>query len=232
MKLRKPHLIYPWITLFITLAIPLLTYLYNSVPGARGSSLALWITSPFNVTYELQNANGLFYNYILVVIVYLAVELYSRNMADLVGRNSLIRSAFLLSVLSSYIISAAVWFSVGFPSSGTSVIAFNLLLFAAFETYDSELINRLSERRQGMKRTLEVVSIAILALLIMVSALLFMYLNGNSFWYIHMAGGLIFAPIYLLYLNRGVRPKFDAFVEGTETGVERDLKGIIKKKEQ
>lgn len=227
MKIRKLHVIYPWVTLFITIAIPLLTYLYNTLPALQESSLALWLTSPFNITYEMQGSNGLLYNYFFVVAVYLLVELYSRNLADLEGRGSLLRNAFLLSLLSSYIISACVWMGTGYPSSGSSVMGFNILLFASFETYDSELINRMSEKRQGARRTLEIVSATIVVLLVIVSSLIFMYLNGNNFWYVHLTGGALFVPLYLLYLNRWIRPRFDAAVEGIEARLGMRLKGIV-----
>jgi hypothetical protein len=223
MEERRFHFAFPWITLYIALIIVLFTYIYASLPFGMQNGFALWITSPFNIFYEMQSANGLFYNYFLVILIYLLVELYTRNTADLKHRVALIRNAAIFSVFSSYVVSAIIWAGVGFPSSGTSIIAFNVLLFAAFETYDSELIKRMSERRVGIKRTLEISSIVFVVLLVMVSMLLFIYLNGNTFWYVHIAGGMVFAPIYYIYLSYRIRWKVDEFEEKLEKDVEEDL---------
>lgn len=222
MEARRFHFSFPWITLYIALLIPLFTYGYAGLPGSLQNVYSLWLTSPFNISYELQN-NGFLYNYVLVLIICLLVELYTRNIADLEGRDSIIRNAFLFSVLSSYVTSAIIWAYVGFPSSGTSIIAFNGLIFAAFETYDSELIMRMSEGRLGLGRMFEISSIVFIALAMILSMILFIYLNGNSFWYVHIIGGVIFAPLYYVYLTRWVRPHIDALEEKLEKEAKEDL---------
>lgn len=223
MEERRFHFAFPWITLYIAVLIPLFTYAYAQLPSAMQNGLVLWISSPFNIFYETQNAGSLFYNYILVVLVYLLVEIYSRNIADLKGRVSLMRNAAIFSILSSYIVAAIIWLEVGFPSSGTSIIAFNVILFSTFETYDSELIRRMSEGREDAKHMLEIASFAFIVLVVLVSMLLFIYLNMNRFWYVHIAGGAIFAPLYYIYLSRWVRPKIDALEEKLEKDVEKDI---------
>jgi hypothetical protein len=221
------HFRFPWTTIYIAILVPLITFLYNQAPAAWHTSLLVWLTSPFNITYELQG-NGILYNYAFLVVIYLIVELYTRNLAHLKGRVALIRNAGLLSVLASYIAAALVWWHTGFPSSGTSILAFNVLIFAAFETYDAELIKRMSERGERFRRKLEIASLSFVALLLMISAILFIYLNGNQFWYIHILGGIIFGAGYYLYLNGWVRPRIDRFEEVLEEDVERDLKEVGK----
>ena len=213
---------FPWTTTYIAVLVPLITFLYNQAPVAWHTGLLVWLTSPFNITYEMQG-NGILYNYAFLVVIYLAVELYTRNLAHLKGRIALIRNAGLLSVLASYVAAALVWWHTGFPSSGTSILAFNVLIFAAFETYDTELIKRMSERGEHFRRRLEIASLSFVALLLMISAILFIYLNGNQFWYIHILGGMVFGASYYIYLNRWVRPRIDRFEEVLEEDVEHDL---------
>lgn len=224
MRRRGFHFNFPWITLYIAILIPLSTMAYAALPKSLQGGVALWISSPFNITYELGNVSSFFYNYLLVVFIYLFAELYTRNIADMKGRVSLIRNAFLFSVLASYIVSAIVWNFVGLPSSGTSIMAFNVLIFSAFETYDSELIRRMSERRQAQHRALEIISLVFAALVIILSMLFFIYLNENGYWYVHIAGGALFALIYPIYLIKWVRPRLDALEEKLEKDVENDLK--------
>ncbi len=223
----------PWTTIYVALIIPLLTTIYLSLPGTpQGSyaqmishSFVLFLTSPFNISYEMAN-NGVIYNYVLVVAIYLLVEIYSRNIADLKGGVSLIRNAAILSIVASYIVSALVWYLYGFPSSGTSILAFNMLLFSAFETYDSELIKRMSERTMNTRKALEIMSIVFVVLVVILSLLLYIYLNGNEFWYVHIIGGVIFAPIYYVYLSKTVRPKVDELEDEIEKDVEKDLEEV------
>jgi hypothetical protein len=226
------HFRIPWTTIYIAALVPLITYLYGIAPAAWRGPLLLWLTSPFNLTYELLGA-GLLYNYALLVIIYLLVDIYTRNIAHLKGRVSLIRNAGLISVLSSYMVSAVIWAYVGLPSSGTSILAFNALIFAAFETYDAELIKRMSERRENFSRKLEIASLVFIALLLILSGLLFVYINANEFWYVHMLGGALFAVMYYVYLNRWVRPRIDSFEEVLEKDVEHDIEeaGIDVEKE-
>lgn len=218
------HFKFPWTTTYIAVLIAVVTYLYGMVPAAWKTSTLVWLTSPFNLTYEIQG-NGFFYNYIFLIIIYLIVEFYTRNLAHLKGRVALIRNAAIFSVLASYVAAAIVWAYVGVPSSGTSILAFNVLIFASFETYDAELIKRMSERGEHFRRRLEIVSLTFIALLLTLSAILFVYLNGNQFWYIHILGGIIFGAGYYIYLNRWVRPRIDRF----EVALEKDVEGSIER---
>ncbi len=216
------HFKFPWTTTYLAILVPFITYLYIHAPVSWQTPLAVWLSSPFNIFYEMQG-NGIFYNYVLLIAVYLIVELYTRNLAHLKGRVALIRNAAVMSVLASYITSLVVWQYAGFPSSGTSILAFNVLIFASFETYDAELIKRMSERGEHFRRRLEIASLAFIALLLALSAALFVYLDGNEFWYIHIIGGIIFGASYYVYLNRWVRPRMDRFEEAVEERVECDI---------
>jgi hypothetical protein len=227
MHQRNFHFGFPWITLYIALLIPISTYTYSALSASMRGGLVLWLTSPFNIFYESMNSTEFFYNFIFVVAIFLFVELYTRNLADFKGRDSLIRNAFLLSVLASYVVSAAVWIVLGVPSSGTSMLAFNMLLFSAFETYDSELIKKMSKENEDIHRTLETASIVFVVLVTASSLLLFIYLNRNAFWYVHIAGGAVFVLTYYIYLSRRVRPKVDALEEKLEKDVETDLEVTV-----
>ena len=201
-KRGEPRLHLPYITIAIALAVPLVTYLYTATLPLTGASFfVMWATSPFNIFYE-QAANGWVYNYVLLVVVFALVESYSRYMADIRGRDSLVDHSFLLSVIASYIASLIVWDLLGIPAVGTSVIAFCMLLFFVAETTDSELINRLRERHRRAGYKAEVLMFAYAALLLGFSAIFFSYLNKNQYWYIHLIGGAVFGMMLLLYITR------------------------------
>ncbi len=211
----------PLITIFVMIAIPLVTFLYTHAPTyLRDSYAVILITSPFNIAYEISGL-GFFWNYMFIVLAYFFIEFYSRNLADIRGRDSLIDNAFMFSVLSAYITSAIVWLLVGAPSVGTSVIGFTVFIFFAFETMDSELIDRISEN----KKIVALAAIAIFAFVAIViawSMLLFVYLNGNPDWYVHLIGGAIFAMLFSTYV-KWLRLRIDTEEERIKETVEKDM---------
>jgi hypothetical protein len=198
---RKPrfHFHIPIITIFLVLIIAIVSYAYANLPiQLKSSNPVLWLSSPFNIYYELAN-NGIIYNFALVVIIYLLIELYSRNLADLKGRDSLIDNAFYISVIAAYLTSLSVWLVFGVPSVGTSIIGFTAIIFFAIEITDSELIVRLAERLPRMRFVIPIALFAFAALVLSLSVLLFVYLNANAYWYIHLVGGSMFALGFFMY---------------------------------
>lgn len=195
----EPRLHLPYITILVIFLVPAVTFAYTIILHGMGSShLVMWVTSPFNIFYE-EASNGIIYNYVLLVIIFAFVESYSRYMADIRERDSLVDHAFLFSIIASYIAAAAVWVILGVPAVGTSVLSFCMLLFFVSETTDSELINRLRERHQRKGYHAEVLTFAYAALLMGISVIFFAYINSNQYWYIHLMGGAIFGITFFIY---------------------------------
>jgi uncharacterized protein YacL len=229
MATNRFHLRVPWTTIFIAALVALVTYVYALLPAAYKSPLLLWLTSPFNLTYEL---NNLAYNYVLLVVIFLFVDVYTTGIAELTHRKSLIRNVAILGIISSYAVSTIWWVGSGFPSSGTSILAFCALIFAAAETYSSELIKRISKRNEALTTRLKIASAAFVFLVLILSTILFVYLNGNQFWYIHVVGGLIFIPLFYAYMDRRLRRRVDALEERAEEGVKLELENETKEIEK
>ncbi len=196
----EPHLHLPYLTIFVVLAVPAVTLAYSLIvhAGMGGNYLYIFLSSPFNIFYE-QASNGILYNYIVLLAIFALVESYSRYMADIRERDSLVDHAFVLSAVASYAASAIVWATIGTPASGTSVLAFCMLLFFVAETTDSELINRLRERHMRKGYNAEVLVFAYAALLLGFSTVFFAYLNRNQYWFIHLIGGAIFGLLLYAY---------------------------------
>lgn len=196
---RHPRLHLPYITIFVAVLVPAVTLIYSAlVPSVGENNIILFISSPFNIIYE-EAFNGILYNYWLFVFIFGLVELYSRYVADLKNRDSILDHAFVISIVASYASSAIIWLVLGMPSSGTSVLAFCMLLFFISEITDSELIHRLRERHRRKGYTLEILTFSYASILFGISTLVFSYINTNQFWYIHIIGGAIFALIFSLY---------------------------------
>ena len=198
---RRPRIHAPYITILIAALIPAFTAAYTYIfPIVNGNRIVMWLTSPFNIFFEDYPPHGILLNYLLPVIIFFLVETYSRYVADIKGRNSIMNHAFGFSVIASYLTSAIIWALLGMPAIGSSVLAFCMLLFFVSEITDSELINRLRERRKSAGYLFGVLMFAYSALLLGVSIIVFAYRNGNQYWFIHLLGGSIFAVMLFSYI--------------------------------
>ncbi len=200
---HRPRIHAPYITILFAALIPVFTAAYTYIfPLVNGNHLAMWLTSPFNIFFEMYPPHGITLNYLLPVAIFFLVEIYSRYVADIKERNSTMNHAFGLAVVASYATSAIIWALFGMPAIGTSVLAFCMLLFFVSEITDSELINRLHERHKRKGYIFEVLTFAYSALLLGSSVIVFAYINGNQYWFIHLLGGGIFAILLFAYLMR------------------------------
>lgn len=221
------HFTIPWVTLYVAVLIPAFTWLSSVVPPSiRGSGLFIWLTSPFNIYFELASS-GIMYNYVVVVVLFLFAEVYSRRIADIKNAVPLMDNAFAIGVVSSYVTSAIVWLYMGIPSAGTSIIAFDILLFTIFETLDSEFIDRVSDSDMKIRKMASIISVTLAVVIFLSSALFYFYLDMNgSYWYVHFCGGAIFVFLYVIYLFLA-----RSTVEKGERAVKRDVekvgKGVI-----
>ena len=218
----------PWLTLLVAVAIPLITFYYASLPIALQASNSIqWLTSPFNITQEMAGV-GFYYNYVLLVVVFLMVELYSRNIAKLRDKDFIMDNALIISAFSSYVTSAIVWFVTGRPSMGTSVLGFNIFIFFAIDLIDSEFLIRVPSDRKKPGLILAIATIAFVALLVDAAGLLYVYIDSNQFWYVHLLGGAIFIQFFLIYLWF-IRYSVDKLEEEIEEDVFRAYLGIENK---
>ena len=206
-KGSNPRLHLPYITIAVILLVPAVTFAYGFLlhTSIGSNYFAIFVSSPFNIFYE-EAMHGVIYNYVLLVMIFALVESYSRYMAHIRGRDSLVDHAFLMSILASYVATAATWAILGIPASGTSVLAFCMLLFFVSETADSELVNRLRERHLRKGYAAEVLVFAYGAILFGFSTIFFAYLNRNQYWFIHLIGGAVFGIAMFIYmLHRRIR---------------------------
>ncbi len=216
----------PVITISLAAIIAFVSYAYSALPlQLRSSNLLIWATSPFNLYYETAN-NGILYNFVLVIAAYLLIELYSRNLADLKGRDSLMDNAFYISIGAAYLTSLSVWLAFGVPSVGTSILGFTVLIFFAVEITDSELIERLGSLMPKARFIVPIALFVFAALMLSVFMLLFTYLNGNTYWYIHIIGGAIFAQGFFMYAM-WLRSSVDKEEEMIKKDVEKIGKGVV-----
>jgi hypothetical protein len=198
---RRPFRFHiPWITILIAILLPLISYCYMILPaGLSSNGTVMWLTSPFNISQEIAGT-GIYYNYGLVIITTLIVELYSRNIAILQDRNFIMDNALILSVASAYMTSLIIWFINGMPSMGSSIIGFNLFIFFAIDLADSEFLVRVPADRDRPRLLFSVITVACIILMIDAAAVLYIYISGNQFWYVHLLGGAIFLQLFLSYL--------------------------------
>lgn len=205
----RPKLHKPIIALILAVLIILVSLVYSGLPPFyKNNTFVMWLSSPFNIYYETAN-NGIFYNFVIIVTAYFLIELYSRNLADLKGRDALIDNAFLMSIGASYGTSLLLWLLVGMPSIGTSIIGFTAFIFFAMEITDSELIIRLSTMATRSKYMISVALFAFATLVVTLFTIFFIYISSNSYWYVHIIGGLIFAQALFVYvlMHRIMRAK-------------------------
>lgn len=186
------------VTLFFYLAYLLVNYVYVVLaPGLVLNYTAVFLTSPFNILETLSPIYpsfevGLSENFVFVVLFVLLAESYSRySMTRAKGLIS-VDVAFILSIVSTYTTSALWWWRTGVPASGTSIVAFDMLLFlAAVSMADfREYVNR------GEKRGAEALETLLWVLAVGTSLVVApTYVLGNPHFELHLVGMAVFACV-------------------------------------
>ena len=190
----------PWLTILVAVAVLAVTTYYMYLPATvQANNAVQWIGSPFNISQEIAGS-GFYYNYALLVVAFLVVEVYSRNIARIKDKDFVMDNALILSVFSSYVASAIVWFVTGRPSMGTSILGFNLFIFFAIDLIDSEFLIRMPADRKKPSLFFAIGIAAFIVLMIDAAGLLYVYISSNQFWYVHLLGGAIFLQFFLIYL--------------------------------
>jgi hypothetical protein len=186
------------ITLCFYLTYLIANYVYLVVlPGAVFDYRAVFLTSPFNILETLSPiyasfGQGLTENFVLVVFFMALAESYSRFSLVKLNAYLSVDLAFLLSIASTYIVSGLWWWKAGAPASGTSIVAFCMLLYLAAASVGDVRVYGKRGRRQGAefaKAFLWVLAISISL------AAASTYLLGNPHFEVHIMGAVTFTAL-------------------------------------
>jgi hypothetical protein len=122
------------VTLFFYVAYIVTNYIYVKLPQAFELNYGvIFVTSPFNLLEDLSHIyvnpmQGLEANFWVVLLIILLAEIYSRfshARFEVAG----IDGVFALALGASYATSALWWQVKGVPESGTSIVAFSIVLY-------------------------------------------------------------------------------------------------------
>ncbi|MEM0143848.1 MAG: hypothetical protein QXL94_07910 [Candidatus Parvarchaeum sp.] len=185
-------------------------YLFGNIYNACVSPLWTFLISPvdycenFSTVYTspIQGLQGNFITVgilIFVVVLYYKVKGHYRKVVFPVYR------ILSLSVLSSYLISALSFLNLGFPSEGTSIIAFSLLTFLFLE-----LILDLSHIRQKKNRVGALLKlVGFITVILVASLMLEGYIINNSGALLHLAGAFVVLILAFLFYYFNIWIKTD-----------------------
>jgi len=172
--------------IFISIYVLLnLAYLFVFVLY-RANVVVVFITSPFNII-EVTGSNSpvlsFLANFVLVVMVLLLAELYS----DFSVMPFSAGTAFVMAIVASYVISVLRWVLRGFPSAGTSIIGFSMLLYL--------IVSGVLDMKAGGEAPVWLV--ALVPSLVVAP----WYVLYNASWPLHVAGALMFFGLCIFYLS-------------------------------
>ena len=192
------------VTLFFYVAYAVVNYIYLFPLRQDILNYALvFAISPFNVLEVLSPAygstsSGLLQNFWFVVVFILLAEVYSRFSSVRLKRAVSFDAIFLASILASYTASAMWWRSTGVPGSGTSIVAFSMLLYLAAASM-LDIKNQVA--RAGRDKSSSESIRGLIWVFALVSAFGFAptYILGNPHYVLHIAGGLTFAAFAALF---------------------------------
>lgn len=110
----------------------LFIHVYGSASCSGVSKLGVFITAPLNYCEDLTYASvseGVYANLGVIFLIILLSILYVVRFEGRAKEYLSFKNAFVVSVASTYLLSALSWVITGKPLGGTSIIGFNLLLF-------------------------------------------------------------------------------------------------------
>jgi hypothetical protein len=186
----------------------LVNYLYLQLPRNLILNYGIvFLTSPFNVLETLSPvynsvAQGLQENFEILVAVILIAEVFSRYSMVRLKPYLTIDWAFALGIAASYVTSALWWWHTGVPGSGTSIVAFSILLFLA-SAASLDVKRRMKDARTKAELKRDYIWIAAL-----VTSFGFLptYVVGNPHYQLHIVGALVFGSMVgLLAETRSAR---------------------------
>jgi hypothetical protein len=189
-------------------------YLFGNVYNACVNPLWTFIISPVNYcenfspiyTSPIQGLQG---NFITVGILIFVAVLYYKASEHYHKRVFPVYRILSLSILSSYLISALLFLNSGFPSEGTSIIAFSLLTFLFLELILD--ISRISQK-PGRKGALLKLG-GFITVILVASLMLAGYIINNSSASLHLAGAFVVLILAFLfyYFNAWVKKRGKIF---------------------
>jgi len=218
---------YPYALLFsidylaVSIIYGLLYYRIHNTPFFQ---FFLFATSPFSPLEDFSRIYssvtvGLISNFFVVALLILISEI----IADFVLKNgkSYVRTTFVYSILSSYILSFIIFVLLGTPSTGTSIIGFCFSILIAYmllsEVYS--ILHRIAGGPQQMtiKGLLNHINFVVMGLFkviifgafvyVLAVFTLYSYIIGNPSWWLHLSGAAVFAALVLASNGKHVLKK-------------------------
>jgi hypothetical protein len=184
--------------------IVLLTYYAFSKYGVTLSNIwgniFAFVTSPFNLAEVFAKVytspmEGYLFNALFTSIIIIFSIIYFHLFAA--SKRVTPELVFWISIISTYIVSAFVWFLTGAPSTGTSIIGFCMVGFL-FMVSLNDL--RICFGKKGMEKNKLIIAKVSLAASISIFSLfsaILLYSIGNSA-IVHFSGGAICAVLILM----------------------------------
>jgi hypothetical protein len=164
---------------------------------------AIFITSPFNIlenktgTYS-SISQGLQNNFVFVAGAIAGAEMYSRHLSTRLKEHITVDAAFLLGILATYVESALFWLVTGNPASGTSILAFCILLFiVASALLDS---GTFTDRQYPRDVKSRLKRLGWLAAIVLSLPFAVTYILWNPSCGVHIAGAALFVSLAVVYI--------------------------------
>ena len=226
MKLLRPALaalLFAALVVYFTYYLaPTLHYLNMSA----NSELALFISSPFNMSTE----GAPLYNLVAPAIIIFALGVYLKNFNKSFQRKANLRSVLIMAVIASYVkslLSMATY--VGYAdygiSLGTSIIT---LSFLAVFVISLEVYVERQERFEHLYGHFMFAVLSMLIMLLAIMVFLSFFFHTNSF-IVHLFGITAFLLMFVPFYERD---NLKRFFRKEEHAIERDVEHIERRAER
>lgn len=202
------------LNIFITLSLAvLLIYYAFSIYGLSLSKMSAnifgFVSSPFNLSEVFAKMysspiEGYVFNGIFTAAIIALTIVYANLWAT--SRQIRPELVFWTSIISTYIISAIVWFLTGAPSTGTSIIGFCMVGFLVISGLND--LHSYFNKKKAEQGKFVFVKASLISLMVIVSLFLgfFFYSLGNSV-YVHFGGGIMCAILILIFKRNSFMQK-------------------------
>lgn len=214
---HKRTIKYPYALLFSLdyLAVSIIyVLLYYRIHNTPLFQFFLFATSPFSPLEDFSRIYssvtvGLISNFFVVGMLILIAEV----IADFVLKNgkNYVRTTFVYSILSSYILSFIIFLLLGTPSTGTSIIGlcFSILIAYMLISEAYAILHKIARgpQQMTMKGLLNHINFVVMGLFkviifgafvyVITVFTLYSYIIGNPSWWLHLSGAAIFAALVL-----------------------------------
>ena len=167
------------------------------------SNIATFLTSWFN---PMEDANygkpyiGFLLNFGMVLFIIIIAEKYSSITYKKLGKYAIsIGPVFLFSISATYVISTFNWFEYGFAGSGTSIVAFCMMItFGIIGCHD--LLNECLVRKFKDYDLIEIFLELCLIFFLFVAPLAYVIGTPTPIVLNHIEGLGVYAPLVVIYM--------------------------------